>query len=255
MTGLVMTILNAPIVLVHGLFGNLADPAILAAFGQAEVYAPDLIGYGPCQDENLEGLALKDQAAHIATFIRRLGGTKVHLVGHSVGGAVAALVCAHYPHLIASYTSIEGNFTLKDAFWSGQIAEMAEEEVAGIIDGYRADPTAWIAAAGVPITPWTSALAEQWLRNQPATTIKAQAKAVVAATGGDEYLAGIRSLMASSTPTYLIAGRRSAAGWDVPHWANSACTMRINIPNAGHLMMAEDPNQFAQSVIKCLSFG
>ncbi|WP_428942794.1 alpha/beta fold hydrolase [Xanthomonas oryzae] len=45
-------------------------------------------------------------------------GKKVHLVGHSVGGAVSALVCSLYPELVASFTSVEGNFTLKDAFWS-----------------------------------------------------------------------------------------------------------------------------------------
>lgn len=41
-----MGLLNSPIVLVHGLFGHLADPNILAAFGNADVHAPDLRGYG-----------------------------------------------------------------------------------------------------------------------------------------------------------------------------------------------------------------
>lgn len=105
----------------------------------------------------------------------------------------------------------------------------------------------------MPVSPWTSTLAKQWLSNQPASTIKAQAKAVVLATGRDEYLASIRSLMASSMPVYLIAGARSAAGWDVPDWANTACTARINIPNSGHLMMAENPAMFAKSVLTCLA--
>lgn len=41
-----MGLLNSPIVLVHGLFGHLADPNILAAFGNADVRSPDLRGYG-----------------------------------------------------------------------------------------------------------------------------------------------------------------------------------------------------------------
>ncbi|MBY5819822.1 alpha/beta fold hydrolase [Rhizobium leguminosarum] len=249
-----MPFLDAPIVLVHGLFGNLAEPEILAAFGKVEIQAPDLIGYGRHQDRNVENLALSDQANHIAEHIHRSGGNKVHLVGHSVGGAVSALVCALYPDLVASFTSVEGNFTLKDAFWSGQIAEKPEMEVTEIINGYKADADAWIAAAGVPINPWTSALATRWLSNQPASTIKAQAKAVVAATSHDSYLAGIRNLIASSIPVYLIAGARSASGWNVPDWANEACTMRINIPDTGHLMMAEAPTLFAKSVLTCLSY-
>jgi pimeloyl-ACP methyl ester carboxylesterase len=249
-----MAFSNAPIVLVHGLFGSLADPKIVGAFGDTDVYAPDLIGYGQYQDSDVEHLTLNDQAGHVAAYIRRLGDQKVHLVGHSVGGAVSALVCVLCPELVASFTSVEGNFTLKDAFWCGQIAGKQVSEVASIIDGYKADPDAWIAAAGVPITPWTSALARDMLSNQPASTIKAQAKAVVAATGRDEYLAGIRSLVASPTPVYLIAGARSAAGWDVPDWANTACTMRINIPDTGHLMMAEDATLFARSVLACLNY-
>jgi len=249
-----MTLSNTPIVLVHGLFGNLADTKIISAFGDADVHAPDLIGYGQYQDRDIEHLTLNDQAGHVAAYIRRLGEKKVHLVGHSVGGAVSALVCVLYPELVASFTSGEGNFTLTDAFWCRQIAGKKVPEVASIIDGYKADPDAWIAAAGVPINPWTSALASHWLCNQPASTIKAQAKAVVAATGRDEYLAGIRSLVASPMPVYLIAGARSTGAWDVPDWANTGCTMRINIPNTGHLMMAEDPALFAKSVLTCLAY-
>jgi pimeloyl-ACP methyl ester carboxylesterase len=245
---------NIPVVLVHGLFGNLADTRIVAAFGDTEVHAPDLIGYGQYQGSGVEHLTLEDQAGHVVAYVRRLGERKVHLVGHSVGGAVSALVCMLYPELVASFTSVEGNFTLKDAFWCRQIAEKHESEVASIIDGYEADSDAWIAAAGVPITPWTSALARNWLSNQPASTIKAQAKAVIATTGRDDYLVGIRGMVASPMPLYLIAGARSAGRWDVPDWVNTACTMRVNIPDTGHLMMAENATSFAEAVLTCLTY-
>jgi pimeloyl-ACP methyl ester carboxylesterase len=207
---LMMVLLNSPIVLVHGLFGHLADPNILTAFGTADVYAPDLLGYGHYKHCAPENLTLTDQAHHVAAYIRRLARNKVHLVGHSVGGAVAVLVCSLYPELVASFTSVEGNFTLKDAFWSGQVAQKPLTEVTAIMDRYKADPDAWIAAAGVPITAWTSTLARSWLANQPASTIRAQAQAVVAATGADQYLTDIRHLLTSSTPMYLIAGARSS---------------------------------------------
>ena len=245
-----MSVPDKTIVLVHGLFGSLSDSKILAAFGDADVHAPDLIGYGSNREAETGGLSLLDQARHVADFISGLGAGKVHLVGHSVGCAVSVLVVQHFESL----TSVEGNFTLKDAFWSGQIAVKPLEEVASIIAGYEADPEAWIGGAGVKIDAWTSALARGWLANQPPSTIKAQAKAVVAATREPAYLEAVRSIMQSAIPVYLIAGRRSAEGWDVPDWANALCTARINIADTGHLMMAENPAAFASTVLGCLSY-
>lgn len=245
---------DLPIVLIHGLFGGQQDPNILSAFGDAEVHAPDLLGYGQLKEVDTSDLTLEDQAQHVAGFISGLGGRKVHLVGHSVGGAVSALVARRFPHLIASFTSVEGNFTLNDAFWSGQIARKPENEVADIVAGYMADPDAWISAAGVPLTAWTSALARDWLAYQPASTIKAQAKAVVAATGDAAYLNGLRELMASEMPVHLIAGGRSAEGWDTPTWADRLCTMRINIAGLGHLMMAENPAAYARAIRTCTDY-
>ncbi|SCB46382.1 alpha/beta fold hydrolase [Rhizobium multihospitium] len=245
---------DKPIVLVHGLFGSLSNPKILAAFGNADVHAPDLIGYGCNREADVSSLSLLDQARHIAGFISGLDAGKVHLVGHSVGGAVSVLVAKHFPQLVGSLTSVEGNFTLKDAFWSGQIAVKPDEEVASIISGYEADPDAWLAGAGVEINGWTSSLGRSWLANQPPSTIKAQAKAVVAATGETAYLDAVRGILQSGIPVYLIAGRRSAEGWDVPDWANALCTARINIAETGHLMMAESPDAFASAVLTCLSY-
>ncbi|UXT48455.1 alpha/beta hydrolase [Agrobacterium tumefaciens] len=249
-----MPIISQPIILVHGLFGHLKDPEILTQFDGADVHAPDLIGYGENCGADVEKLTLLDQANHVAAYIRGLGGQKVHIVGHSVGGAVSALVCQHHPELAASLTSIEGNFILKDAFWSGQIAKKPASEVADIIAEYKADPSAWIARAGVAINGWTAALAKSWLDNQPSSTIRAQAKAVVEATGADDYLEGLRATMTSNMPVYLIAGARSASGWNAPDWANELCTMRVNIPDTGHLMMAENPALFASTVMNCLAY-
>jgi pimeloyl-ACP methyl ester carboxylesterase len=246
-----MSALQSPIILVHGLIGNLADPVIIGAFGNAEVHAPDLIGYGTHQEAKTRNITLRDQADHLAAYIRRLGNRRVHVVGHSVGGAVAAILCAQCPELVASFTSIEGNFTLGDAFWSSQIAKKTEAEVAAILDGYKADPGGWIAAAGVPVNSWTCALAGRWLANQPASTVLAQAKAVVTATGHESYLADFRRT-ASTIPLYLIAGARSAGTWNVPSWANELCSMRINLAGCGHLMMAERPDLFANSILTCL---
>ncbi len=243
-----------PVVLVHGLFGNLSAPEILHAFGETDAYAPDLIGYGERSEEDTKNITLHDQSKLIAEFIAGLG-SKVNLVGHSVGGAISALVAHDHKELVASYTSVEGNFTLNDAFWSAQIADKSDEEVADIVQGYCNDPDAWMEGAGVTLNPYTRRLAREWLANQPPTTIKAQARAVVEETQKPEYLGNIHKLMKSEMPVNLIAGARSSDGWDTPEWANQLCTTRVNIPSVGHLMMAECASTFAATVLMCASYG
>ena len=242
----------APIILIHGLFGHLNDPAILSAFGNREVHAPDQIGYGALRDADTSSLTLVDQVDRLATFVRENELAPAHLVGHSVGGAVAVLVASAFSDLVASVVSVEGNFTMEDAFWSAEIAKKPLEEVEGIVEEYFAAPDAWIAATGVPINDWTSALAISWLKNQPASTIKAQAAAVVEATSDPAYLESVRQMLDSDMPFHLIAGERSASGWGVPDWVRQRADSDITIRGAGHLMMVENPSAFARSAVAAL---
>ncbi len=240
---------SAPVVLIHGLFGHLNDKQILGAFGDTPVHAPDLIGYGTLAEKDTAGLTLRDQAKNVVKYIRRNELGPVHLVGHSVGGAIAVLIASDYPDLVASLTSVEGNFTIEDAFWSSQLADKPDSEVEAIIDLYRSDPDAWIEDAGVPISEWTHALAVSWLENQPPATIQAQARAVVSATSTDIYLGMVRMLLKSPMPFHLVAGERSQSGWNVPDWVRELATSDTAITDTGHLMMAEDPQAFADTVL------
>lgn len=243
-----------PILLIHGLIGSLSAPAILRAFGEAEVLAPDLLGYGTAHAAAPVDWTLADQADHLAGWLDRAGiAEPVHLVGHSVGGAVAVLFARRYPGRTASLTSVEGNFTLGDAFWSQQIARQPLAEVGATLAGFRADVTGWLAGAGVEPTPATLEIATDWLARQPAATLRNQAQAVVAATGQPEYLADVRYLLDSGLRLNLIAGERSRAEWHVPNWVMAAAARDCDLPGCGHLLMLEDPNGFADAVLAGLS--
>ena len=240
--------MTTPILLIHGLMGFLSDPEILAPFGPTPVLAPDLLGYGAYCTADTDGLTLEAQADHVAYWLREQTPEPVHVVGHSAGGAVAILLAQRHPGLIRSLTSVEGNFTLKDAFWSSQLAEMPVEKIDTLLDGYKADVGRWLHKVGVTPTAWRADLALRWLSNQPGKTLKAQSCALIAATARPDYLEMIRSLLDVGLPFHLIGGSRSRGDWDVPQWVAECAINNTDIPDTGHLMMMEAPAHFAAVV-------
>src|ERR1017187_3823501 len=108
-----------PIVFVHGLIGHLRTCASAASAYGRETLAPDLLGYGVLADVPDSAVTLPAQADELRSCIRRAyGNTTVDVVGHSVGGVIAMLYASQEPSSVRRVVSVEGNFTLKDAFWS-----------------------------------------------------------------------------------------------------------------------------------------
>jgi pimeloyl-ACP methyl ester carboxylesterase len=238
---------TALVVFVHGLIGPLADPAVLDAMAPADTLAADLRGYGARASHPVEGLTIDDQVDALEgeiTASTRTSPTAIHLVGHSVGGVIAARFADRHPDLIASFTSLEGNFTLNDAFWSGRLAAMHLDEATQLLDRDRRDPEGWLRAAGVECTPTRIAGATEALNFQPPATIHAMAQAVVAFTGASTYEPMLRRVFAAH-PVHLVAGTRSRAGWDVPEWAIDAAATYQAIPDCGHMVMLEQPHRLA----------
>ena len=243
---------STPIVFVHGLFGSLEDQCILAEFHARALVAPDLLGYGELSETPAESITLAAQVGHLRDVIAtRFGGRRVHLVGHSAGGAVACLLAHRYPGLVASVVNVEGNFTLRDAFWSASVARMTPKEAVAMLNSLRADPGAWLTRSGV-FPEWHEiAAVSKWLSRQPASTVRAMALSVVEATGKPDYLAALREVFASH-PVHLVAGARSREGWDTPDWALQQAASLTVMPRVGHLMMLEDPVNFGRVIANLL---
>lgn len=239
--------MRAPLLLVHGLIGTLRD---LVPFFRAigiEAHAPSLLGYGGWRTYPHEDIGLYQQAAYLVRWMDEHKLERVHLVGHSVGGAVSLLFAEKYPDRAASLISVEGNFTLADAFWSGRVARINDTDVEAMMAGFRDDPAAWLASAGIAANPSRLAMAAGMLDNQPARTVRDMARSVVAVTGNPDYANALRAVFDGPVPVHLVAGTRSRDGWDVPDWARAACTSDRTLPG-GHLMMVEAPEQFADAI-------
>ena len=239
---------STPVIFVHGLMGTLQVPDLLRYFDPGRALTPDLLGYGSLSDVPPSDISIPAQVAHLReTVERNFGSEPIHVVGHSVGGVVAALFAHAFTGRVKGLVSVEGNFTLKDAFWSSSVARMSQSEADQMLSEFRQDPKAWLARSGIAPEPHFLEAGIRWLAHQPASTVRAMAQSVVNKTGSPEYLQKLRSVFAQH-PVHLIAGERSCPGWDVQDWARRDAASFTVIPNTGHMMMLENPAEFATIV-------
>ena len=92
---------GAPVVFFHGAGGLLADNPFLDGLAQRyQVFAPEWPGYGDSTGEELLEDML-DFALHGWDLVEGLGLRQPHLVGHSMGGMIAAEMACLAPHDLA----------------------------------------------------------------------------------------------------------------------------------------------------------
>ncbi|CAH2782755.1 MAG: Lactone-specific esterase [uncultured Caballeronia sp.] len=237
-----------PLVMIHGLMGSIDYFSPDELMPGVSVHTPDLIGYGSRADADARLVMLDNQAALVVRYLEEKIGEPCWLLGHSVGGAVAMLVAATALNLVRGLISVEGNFTLNDAFWCQKIAALTDEAWSAEHQYMLDDPAAWLQNSGVTLSPQRIAWANDILHNQPRSTIAAMARAVVKETGAPAFLRHAHTVIANGTPVHLLAGERSASGWDVPEWVKSASVSHVIQPDTGHMMMLEQPDIFSDIV-------
>ncbi|KVZ09866.1 alpha/beta fold hydrolase [Burkholderia ubonensis] len=240
--------LHTPVIFIHGFIGTFDVPA-----WPGPHLAPDLLGYGAHRAASPDTITLAAQVEHLRqTIDSHFGDAPVDIVGHSVGGAIAMLFAHTDPARVRRIVNVEGNFTLDDAFWSASVGRMSPAEADAMLDTLRADPLAWLRGAIADPAPELAATATRWLAHQPASTLRAMGRSVVATTGDAGYLNSLAQVF-ERHPVYLIAGERSRDGWHVPDWALARSAGIEIIGGGGHLMTTEQPDAFRASIERCLT--
>lgn len=122
---------KAPIVLIHGYSGDLNNWLfnVEALAAEAPVIAIDLPGHGESSKDVGDG-SLAFLADSVTKTLDALGVQRANLVGHSLGGAVAARLAADHPERTASLTLIA------PASLPG--TQVSEEFLTGIMESQRA---------------------------------------------------------------------------------------------------------------------
>lgn len=91
------------VVMLHGYTGSKENWYRVARRlrGRYRLLIPDLPGWGESQRDGVAGHGFGAQAARVAAFIRATCDRPVVLLGHSMGGGIAAVVAAREPGLVA----------------------------------------------------------------------------------------------------------------------------------------------------------
>lgn len=243
--------MNQALVVVHGLFNAFGPIEPQRLLPDVDVRVPDLAGYGRLRSIET-GIDLPSQARALADYLRDAVGQPAWLLGHSVGGALAWLAADLAPELVRGIVNVEGNFTLKDAFWCGRIAALPDEEWAAEYGAMEDAPAAWLERMGIEASDERIVWAREMLANQPYTTLQRLAQSVLDVTGSPDYLELVRRVLLRGTPLWLVGGEQSAAGWDIPDWVLAAARAIHVQPKTGHMMMLEDPPGFCAIVASIL---
>ena len=93
---------GSPVVLLHGMGGSAAGwlPSLGAFESQHRIYAPDLIGHGRTAKLDSDSGGFSDLVKFVHDFMTELKIDRAHIVGHSMGGAIALRFAMDHPERI-----------------------------------------------------------------------------------------------------------------------------------------------------------
>ena len=137
---------GAPVVLIHGYSGDLNNWLfnVEALAEKAPVISVDMPGHGGSSKDVGDG-GLATLAGAIGGALGTLGVSSAHLVGHSLGGAVAARLAADQPGLALSLTLICPAYlpgtTLSEDFVSGMVEAQRAKDIKLLLEMLFADPS------------------------------------------------------------------------------------------------------------------
>lgn len=248
-----------PLVLVHG---SLNDYRIW--YAQAPEFAKkyrvitmSLRHYYPEQwDGKGQDFSVSQHAEDVAALIQRLGLSKVHLLGHSRGGAVVLMVAKDHPELIRTLVLEDASgmeSLLPDTPESKKMASETKELVGGLrrnlADGdVEKAAQEFTDGLGGPGT-WAkrSQAQRQILLDNMGTGVDSGERGNITCADIAKFNFPVLTLTGERSP------KRYAEAFAAAHRCNAGVPAPIVIPNSAHAMNRENPEPFNKTVLEFLS--
>lgn len=234
------------VLFLHGLgcvkenFAPLWDTPALAGMA---LLAPDLPGHGESRGRGPDSATVEAMSQAVGELLRARADKahRLHVVAHSMGGAVGLLLARQPPIGLASFVNVEGNLVAEDC---GLLSRRtAETELAPFRDEKFGRLKARAREADDAILrQWAG-----WADACPAEAFHASARSLVAWSDSGELLDMFRAL---SVPKAYVSGQYSANP-DVLRRLDGIAKYRI--ASCGHFPMLEKPAALARILRKVVA--
>ena len=216
------------ILFIHGLGcskESFDDAFGVPQFADFQLLAVDLVGYGDSSKPQDFSYSMEDQSAILSSILDAIEYDKIHIVAHSMGGAVGLLLAETMPDKLASFINIEGNLIAEDCgLISRKTTEVSFDEFkTALFDRWR--------SKGPP--PWRELSAKS-----DALAFYRSCESLVRWSDTEKLLVMFLALNAAKVYIY---GDQNA---DMEILNRLGEIRRIAISGSGHFVMNDNPEEF-----------
>ncbi len=239
-----------PVLLLHGLGSCGEDWALLQAPALSQRYRvlmPDLRGHGR-SDVPPGPYTVSQMADDIAGFLEATGADSAHVVGLSLGGAVAQALAVRHPERVRSLVLVNTFARLRPRGW----AEWRRALARFLIPLFNLAWYAWMEAEELFPYPGQQGLRRVAFQRLCATHPAGFRAALLAAARYD----GRKDLARIRVPTLVVAGLEDTV---VPLRAKEELAARIpgarlvTVPRSGHATPTDQPVLFNRLLLRFLA--
>jgi pyruvate dehydrogenase E2 component (dihydrolipoamide acetyltransferase) len=232
---------GVPVLFLHGFGGDLGNWMFnLDAIAEAApVIALDLPAHGQ-SDVKLPGTTLADLAGFVHAFLGQIGVDRVHVVGHSMGGAVGIRLAIDHPGRVASLALVNSaglGPEIDTGYTQGFVDAASRRELKPVVEQLFADPSLV-----------TRQLLDDLLKfkriDGVTETLGALGRALFRDGRQAEQPGAELAAKAGGVPVLVVAGRDDRI---VPaaHAGHAPPGARVElIDGAGHMLMMEKAGEF-----------
>lgn len=243
------------VVMIHGFTGSKENwyPLAERLHGKYRLLIPDLPGWGESERKPGADYGFGAQAERVALFIQALSpGTPVVLLGHSMGGGIAALVAARHPRLVAKVGLLdaagvrfnENRFGLDVLAGKNPFAVTDAASLQRYIDivFHRQQAKPWI--------PWPASSGFIEMRKRDSAFEQSVLDKI--GRGAEQFAPGDEAINIHQ-PALLLWGRQDAV-IDPSAMTVFAAKMpqarQVLVDDAGHMSLMEQPAVVADAVVQ-----